>query len=356
MTGAEPVLPPSVLVLPAAIGALGESVLAAATAGWLREHTDAPTSQRAYLRDLAGWLDWCAEHGVDPTAARRPDVAAWLEQLAAEPRPATGRPLAPASRARALAAVSSWYGYLLDLDEDLVDRNPVTVRRPTVSRHRSATVGLTEAQARDLLAAADADPYPAAVRTRALIRLLLETGLRVAEACALDVAGYGHNRGHRTLRYTAKGGQTMERAVHPDTAAALDAYLADRAADTCIPLDQLTGPLLVTSTGRRIDQPYVFRLVRRLARAAGIPGWRKVSPRTRCATPSPPSTSTAAATPATSKTPWVTPALPPPAATTATGRTSTVTPPTPSVPPSPAARPSTIRTQRLCRSSPNCGW
>jgi len=265
------------LVLPAGLGVLGEPVFAA-TVGWLREHADAPASQRAYLRDLADWLGFCAIRGIDPRAARRPDVAAWAEQLATAPRTATGRPLAPASRARMLAAVSSWYGYLLALDEDLAARNPVTVRRPATSRHRSSTVGLTEGQARALLAAADADPYPAAARTRAAIRLLLETGLRVAEVRGLDVAGYGHHRGHRTLRYTAKGAQPMERALHPDTVAALDAYLAERAADARVAVDELTGPLLVTATGRRLDQPYLFRLVRRLARAADIPNWKKISP------------------------------------------------------------------------------
>jgi integrase len=70
----------------------------------------------------------------------------------------------------------------------------------------------------------------------------------------------------------------MTRAVHPDTAAALDAYLAHRAAAAGTAVDQLTGPLLVTAGGRRLDQPALFRLVRRLAKAANIPGWRRLSP------------------------------------------------------------------------------
>ncbi|MEO3819536.1 hypothetical protein [Plantactinospora sp. B24E8] len=53
----------------------------AATAGWLREHADAPNTQRAYLRDLAAWIEWCTIAGVDPRAARRPDAAAWIEHL-----------------------------------------------------------------------------------------------------------------------------------------------------------------------------------------------------------------------------------------------------------------------------------
>ena len=263
------------VVLP---GVAGEAVLTA-TAGWLREHADAPHTQRAYLRDLRAWLTWCAETGVDPLRARRPDVAAWLEHLTAAPSPATGRPLAASSRARMLAAVSAWYRYLLSLDEDLVARNPVaSVRRPATAAHTSTTVGLTAPQARALLKAADDDRHPAAARTRAAIRLLLEVGLRVGELAALDVGDYGHNRGHRTLRFTGKGSTAMTRAVHPDTAAALDDYLITRAAAAAVPVDELTGPLLVTGTGRRLDQPGMFRLIRRLARTAGIPAWRQLSP------------------------------------------------------------------------------
>jgi hypothetical protein len=42
----------------------------AATAGWLREHADAPSTQRAYLRDLSTWIDWCTTQRVDPRPAR----------------------------------------------------------------------------------------------------------------------------------------------------------------------------------------------------------------------------------------------------------------------------------------------
>jgi integrase/recombinase XerD len=93
--------PPTALALPSRI----DSSVLTATAGWLREHTDAPSTQRAYLRDLAAWIDWCATKEIDPCTARRPDVAAWIEHLATTTSLATGRPLAASSRARTLAAV-----------------------------------------------------------------------------------------------------------------------------------------------------------------------------------------------------------------------------------------------------------
>jgi len=44
------------------------------------------------------------------------------------------------------------------------------------------------------------------------------------------------------------------------------------------PAAGLSGPLLATSTGRRLDQAALWRLVRRLARAAGIEQWEALSP------------------------------------------------------------------------------
>ena len=53
--------------------------------------------------------------------------------------------------------------------------------------------------------------------------------------------------------------------------ATLDAYLAVRSPSA-------PGPLFVTSRGRRVDRHAVFRLVRRLARKAGVPAWARLSP------------------------------------------------------------------------------
>jgi integrase/recombinase XerD len=54
----------------------------------------------------------------------------------------------------------------------------------------------------------------------------------------------------------------------PAAAAAVDAYLDGRE----------QGPLFLTVTGARIDRHAVFRLVRRLARQAGIESWERLSP------------------------------------------------------------------------------
>ncbi len=143
----------------------------------------------------------------------------------------------------------------------------------------TATIGLDREQARALVAAADADRGPQALRTAAVIRLLLHNALRVDEACAADVADLGADTGHRVLRVTRKGARRAKVPLTPATAAALDAYLADRArrAGLAGPR-QLAGPLLATATGGRLRQGHLWELVRRLARAAGIEAWDRLSP------------------------------------------------------------------------------
>ena len=77
------------------------------------------------------------------------------------------------------------------------------VARPAVDPDYTATVGLD--QARALVADADADTGTQALRTAAMVRLLLHDALRVDEACAADVADLGEDCSHRVLRVVRKG-------------------------------------------------------------------------------------------------------------------------------------------------------
>lgn len=235
-------------------------------AAWLATYRSART-RRAYAGDLAAWLDWLREVGVDVLDARRVHVDLWVRQL-------LDAGAAASSTSRRLSALSSWYRHLVE--HDLLAANPAAaVRRPAVDPDHTATVGLDRDQARAFLAAADADRGPARLRTAATARLLLHIGLRVDELAAADVADLGHDRGHRVLTVTRKGGRRATVVLPPATAAAVDVYLAARAGEAGEPA---RGPLLTTAGGGRLDQAALWKLVRRLARAAGIPSWARLSP------------------------------------------------------------------------------
>jgi integrase/recombinase XerD len=241
--------------------------LATHTAAWLWSFRDSAHTRAAYRRDIEDFVAWCTRRELDVREVRRAEVDAWAALLANTPSPRTGRPLAPATVARRLAALSSWYGYLVDAG--VAGHNPVLrVRRPRLDRDHTSTIGMTAAQAAAVLRAAAADSTLGAVCAPALAGFLVQLGARVSEVCALDVTDLGYDSGHRTVRLRMKGGKTRTRAVPPGLATALDAVVGGRT----------TGALFVLPDGRRLDRHTVFRFVRRAARAAGLPAADRITP------------------------------------------------------------------------------
>lgn len=251
---------PALATLPAR-----EQLLAAA---WLATHP-APRTRRAYAGDLASWLAWLTELDVDVLGATRLHVDLWVRaQLD------TG---AASTVGRRVSALSSFYRHTTS--HGLTAANPTHgVRRPRVDPDYTSTVGLDRDQARALLRAADHDRGPRRLRAAAAVRLLLHNALRVDELAAADVTDLGHNRGHRILRLTRKGGRRATAPLAPATAAAVQTYLEQRAGDEDVDVAELRGPLLATAHGGRLDQAALWHLVRRLARTTGIPAWDQLSP------------------------------------------------------------------------------
>lgn len=207
-----------------------------------------------YARAIRSFLSWCASADLEPLAARREHLEWWQRTLEEEGR-------SPATRALRLAAVSGLFAAALDLG--LVDRNPADrVRRPRL-RDDSPRAGLTDAQARALLEAARA----ASPRDHAVACLLLLNGLRVSEVATLSRDALAEVGGHRVVRVRRKGGRLQNVPLAPRTVAALQDHL-----DQVVAAGELAapGPLFLDAGGRPLDRFDIGRLVRRLARRAGI--------------------------------------------------------------------------------------
>lgn len=218
-----------------------EGVAAASLAGY------GPATRAAYAQDLWAWGDFLARHGVAVLSAHRVHVDAWMRESEQDGA-------APATMARRLSALSGFYAYALD--EGLIARSPIAqVRRPRTS-HESPRLGVDRAGMRALLDAAQTS----GPRDHALACLLALNGLRVSETLAADVTDLALERGHRTIHLHRKGGKRQKVALAPRTADALETMLDGRTA----------GPLFITRTGRRMDRHAALKVVRRLARAAGI--------------------------------------------------------------------------------------
>ena len=125
------------------------------------------------------------------------------------------------------------------------------------------SVGLTREELERLLDAAQAD----GPRSGALITLLAYNGLRVDEALSRDVEHLGHQLGHRAA-HQPQGRPRRTGTLSPPVERTLDSYLDART----------TGPLFLNDSGRRMYEAQAWRLVRRLARKAGLKAAGQLSP------------------------------------------------------------------------------
>ena len=222
------------------------------------ERGASPHTLRSYATDLTefiGFLD--AEKIEGLAAADTRAVRAFLAHL-------HQRRLSKATIARKLAAIRSCFRFLAR--RGALEVNPARqVRSPRLGRRLPSV--LPKDEATQLLDAAP-EPTAAGARDRALLELLYASGLRVAEGCGLDVDDLDEAR--RTVRVLGKGDKERVVPVGETALEALDAYLAMRG--------RQRGPLFVNARGGRLTPRSAHRIVKRMARRAGIS--QRVTPHT----------------------------------------------------------------------------
>ena len=241
----------------------------------------ARTTEAAGAELVAQFLDHVAWRGSGSPATRRAYALDLRELVAVVGHPLTATPdalrqyqagllrrgLSKRTAARKVATVRSFYRWLA-AEGFLVDS---PARRMSAPKFRP---GLPHALSREevegLLAAA-ARPGPRGLRDAALLELLYASGLRAAEAVALDVVDVSPGAG--LVRVRGKGGHERIVPVGRPALAALERYLAQGR-------PQMAGvdepALFVNRAGHRLAVRAVGRLVKAaLARTAVL---RRVSP------------------------------------------------------------------------------
>ncbi len=243
--------------------------------GWIA-HYGSPNTRRTYARHFKVWSRYCAERGrhllavTDVLAdafARHLETAPTLARVKGGARgemAATGKPYSDAARANVISACSSFHTYAVRVKASTTGDPFADVLRPQIDPDHSATEGLTPAENLRLVEAARAR----SPRAYALVLCLYVLFLRVDSLLAADVEHLGYDRGHQVLRIQVKGGKWKKKPVPPFVWHALQDYVGDRTA----------GPLFVTRTGARLREPEVWKLLRRLARRAGLPQASTIHP------------------------------------------------------------------------------
>lgn len=215
---------------------------------WLIDKAS-PHTRQAYGRDLAHFQRWLADtqHKEDPRTADRGDIGKYRAHVEAEG-------LKPATVARRLASLSSFYEYLLD--EGQIRVNPANrVKRPKLSAS-SPRQWLTQDQARHCLTeATNLSPVH-----QALVGLCLLAGVRVSEALGLTIEDIGQAQGHTVATVTRKGGRA-------DTVVLSDACLQLLAP---VIKGRQSGPVIIGPRGGTIDRHRAARLIRQVGKAMGL--------------------------------------------------------------------------------------
>lgn len=204
-------------------------------------------TREAYTLDLRQFVFWCGQHDLALFEVRRGEIelyARHLEEL--------GR--ARATIGRRLSTIAGFYRYATE--EGVINHSPAAnVRRPRLD-YESHAVGLDRNELGAFLVAAGLS----SARDHALASLLGLNGLRISEALGANIEDLGLERGHRTLIVRRKGGKVVTIPLAPRTARAVDLAIGER----------LEGPMFLSVNGNRLDRHGASRIVRRLAKRAGV--------------------------------------------------------------------------------------
>jgi site-specific recombinase XerD len=151
------------------------------------------------------------------------DVQAFKDFMVAEKA-------APKTMNRRISSLSSFYKFLGGAAAEL--RLPITVPNPAhaqfISRESSDAVeetrALSETRARQLMGLPAGDSL-LDLRDRAILKLYLYTGARIATGYTLNVSDFHQDGDEATLRFHIKGGRTKTKGIHFSAAESIAEYI-----------------------------------------------------------------------------------------------------------------------------------
>lgn len=228
----------------------------------LRADRKSPQTLKAYGDGLRLYLSWCEQDGHEPLS--RASLRLWVAQML------DGGAAAATARARQLAVrrFTAWLA-----EEGEIEADPfLGVKAPKLDS--KVIEPLTEDQLRSLLkactppAGADRQTMLRHRRDEAILRLMLEAGLRAGEVVAMQTEDLDLLEGVAIVR-RGKGGKGRRVPFGPHTAKAIDRYLRLRTGH------RLAGSpdLWLGDRGKGFSYDALHKTLGERARAAGVPGF-----------------------------------------------------------------------------------
>jgi site-specific recombinase XerD len=227
--------------------------------GWelsLRARNLSPATITKYLESGHQLVDWLGSVGVtDVDQIQRQHVEGFIAHVLETRSPATAH-----VRYR---SIQQWFNWLVEEDE--IEASPMArMRPPTVPEHPVPL--LTMDQLKALLKACEGKDYPER-RDTAIIRLFIDTGMRLSELTNLTVDDIDFTD-HVAL-VLGKGRRPRACPFGPKTAQALDRHLRGR---TKVSPPGENGLWLAATTKRPMGIFGIGQMLRRRGAQAGIDG------------------------------------------------------------------------------------
>lgn len=210
-----------------------------------------------YPYQLRRWFDWCETNELDPLLGiQRAHVELFIRHLG-------DCGLMASSVNASMHAVRGFFKFA-HIDGVIVSDPAIYARLPKVHSDESRTQGLDRLELIRFLQVAQT----ITVHHGALAYLLGINALRASKAASVRIEDYRESlRGHRVLHLVGKGNKP---ATMPLTVPVLRVLEACRG-------DRTSGPLVLRPlTGNPIDRRDAYRMIQRIAKAAGLP--RHISP------------------------------------------------------------------------------
>lgn len=216
----------------------------------------------AYRNDLGQFLDFIEGHAGSPltewAAVTEDDIADYLTHMKHK-----DHPYASSTIARKVAAIKSFYNYLLS--QGIVQSNPtVDIDSPKVKKRLPQTLSLEEVER--LLEAPAGDDSPKSLRDRTLLNVLYETGMRVTEVVSIQYEDVDLQ--HSILSSPTRQGESREIPLAEDTKALLARYLSEGRPQ--LAKDKLEHALFLNHRGEKLTRQGLWLIIKGYAREAGL--------------------------------------------------------------------------------------
>ncbi|EHQ08687.1 MAG: site-specific tyrosine recombinase XerD [Leptonema illini] len=211
----------------------------------------------AYSYDIKKFLDYLQkfQKGKAVGVVTSDDIVAFLKQQ-------QEMNISTRSRARELAALRQFFGYLRD--EGRVKVNPADKVEPPEIR-RTLPDYLTVDEIRSLFTVFDEnDPYE--IRDRAIFEMMYSSGLRISEACAMKMSDVDLD--NLMIAVRGKGGRERLIPFGEQSKQVIDDYLTN--SREVILKDRDSEYLFISKKGESLNRKSVWRLLKKYISRTGI--------------------------------------------------------------------------------------